>query len=101
MSVSQTEPLIPLTLSEQLNAMLAGWMDRHAPERELARPDDVAASVITVAERDVAEVEGFCARWNMAVRRTAGKLGPWLVLVVEGPALHVRGFSEIPAMYRR
>jgi hypothetical protein len=101
MRSAQAETLLPLTLSEQLDAMLAGWMDRHAPERELARPDDVAASVITVAERDVAEVEAFCARWDMAVRRTAGNLGRWILVVVEGPALSVRGFTEITAMYRR
>ena len=27
-----TDSLIPLTLSEQLNAMLSGWLDRHAPD---------------------------------------------------------------------
>jgi hypothetical protein len=31
MSSLATDNLIPLTLSEQLDAMLCGWLDRHAP----------------------------------------------------------------------
>jgi hypothetical protein len=101
MSSLQTEIHVPLTLSEQLNAMLSGWLDRHAPNGEPGRANDLAAGVITVAERDVAEVEAFCARWNMSVRRTPGIVSRWMVLIVEGRALHVRGFTEITAMYRR
>ncbi|HEY7622973.1 MAG TPA: hypothetical protein VH834_24575 [Solirubrobacteraceae bacterium] len=97
----RTENLLPLTLSEQLDAMLAGWMDRHAPDGDHGRADEVAAGVITVAERDVPEVETFCARWDMTVRRTSGDDGRWVVLIVEGRALPVRGFTEITAMYRR
>ncbi len=96
-----TEPLLPLTLSEQLDAMLSGWLDRHAPDGDLGSPDHIAAGIITVAERDVAEVEAFCARWDMTVRRPAGDHRRWVVLIVEGRALPVRGFTEITAMYRR
>jgi hypothetical protein len=92
-----TETLLPLTLSEQLNAMLAGWLDRHAPDGDYG---GVAAGIITVAEADVAEVEAFCADWKMTVRRNGAVHGPWAVLVVEGRALPVRGFTEITAMYR-
>jgi hypothetical protein len=95
-----TETPFPLTLSEQLDAMLAGWLDRHAPDGDYGRPDQVAASVMTVAHADVPEVEAFCANWDMAVRRSAAVHGRWAVLVVEGRATLVRGFTEITGMYR-
>jgi hypothetical protein len=88
---------LPLTLSEQLDAMLAGWLDRHAPDGELGRK---AAAVVTVADTDVAPVEAFCADRDMTVRRIARGDGRWAVLVVEAAALPVRGFTEITAMYR-
>jgi hypothetical protein len=96
---SQTETLLPLTLSEQLNAMLAGWLDRHAPDGDYGRPDQIAAGVITVVHADVPEVEAFCANWDMTVRRSGGD-GRWAVIVVEGLTMFVRGFTEITAMYR-
>jgi hypothetical protein len=97
----QTETLLPLTLSEQLDAMLSGWLDRHAPGGDLGEPDSAAAAVITVAEADVAEVQRFCAEREMTVRRAGRGGGRWAVLIVEGRALPVRGFTEITAMYRR
>jgi hypothetical protein len=90
-----TDTPFPLALSEQLSAMLAGWLDRHAPDGDHG---GVAAGIITVAEADVAEV--FCADWQMTVRRNGAVHGPWAVLVVEGRAMPVRGFTEITAMYR-
>ena len=99
MTAFATDSLIPLTLSEQLNAMLSGWLDRHAPDYD-SDNDGIAGGIITVADRDVAEVESFCAQWDLAVRRTGGDPS-WAVLIVEGPALPVRGFTEITAMYRR
>ena len=92
---------LPLTLREQLGAMLAGWLDRHAPDGDLGGPDETAAGVITVADRDVDEVEAFCADWGMTARRTARGDGRWAVLVVEGRALPVRGFIHITSLYRR
>jgi hypothetical protein len=100
MTAFATDSLIPLTLSEQLNAMLSGWLDRHAPDYD-SDNDGVAGGIITVADRDVAEVEAFCAQWDLAVRRTGRSDPSWAVLIVEGPALPVRGFTEITAMYRR
>jgi hypothetical protein len=96
-----TDNVLPLTLSEQLDAMLSGWLDRHAPSGELGHPDELAKGVVTVADRDIAEVEAFCARWDLTVQRTARGDGRWAVLIVEGRALPVRGFTEITAMYRR
>jgi hypothetical protein len=95
-----TDSLIPLTLSEQLNAMLSGWLDRHAPDYD-SEDDGIAGGIITVADRDVAEVEAFCAQWDMSVRRTGPSDRGWAVLMVEGAALPVRGFTEITVLYRR
>jgi hypothetical protein len=96
-----SDTALPLTLSEQLNAMLLGWLDRHAPDGDLGSAEQIAAGVITVAESDVAQVEAFCANWDMTVRRSARGAGHWAVLVVQGRPLPVRGFTEITAMYRR
>ena len=96
-----SDTTFPLTLSEQLHAMLAGWLDRHAPDGVLGDPRQIAAGVITVASSDVAQVQAFCAGWGMTVRRVPRGDGPWAVLIVEGPALPVRGFTEITALYRR
>ena len=96
-----SDTAFPLTLSEQLDAMLAGWLDRHAPDGDLGDPRQSAAGVITVARSDIAQVEAFCAGWGMTVRRVPRGDGAWAALIVEGPALPVRGFTEITAMYRR
>jgi hypothetical protein len=99
--LSETTFPLPLTLREQLGAMLAGWLDRHAPDGDLGSPEERAAGVVTVADRDLPQVEEFCADWGMTVRRTARGDGRWAVLVVEGQPLPVRGFIEITALYRR
>ena len=96
-----SDTTLPLTLSEQLNAMLSGWLDRHAPDGDLGDPRQRAAAVITVANSQVAQVEEFCAGWSMTVRRVPHSDARWAAVVVEGAALPVRGFTEITAMYRR
>jgi hypothetical protein len=95
-----TDSLIPLTLSEQLSAMLSGWLDRHAPDYD-SQDDGIAGGIITVADRDVAQLEAFCEQWDMSVRRTGASDRGWSVLIVEGAALPVRGFTEITALYCR
>ena len=95
------DPTFPLTLSQQLNAMLSGWLDRHAPDGELGDTGQVAASVTIVPNAYVAEVRAFCADWDMTVKATPSHDGRNAVLVVEGRPLTVRGFSEITSMYRR
>ena len=89
---------MPLTLSEQLDAMLAGWLDRHAPEGDDGR---IARAVLTVATSATPELEALCARRGMTARRTGRPDARWAVLVIEGPALTVRGLTEITGMYRR
>jgi hypothetical protein len=89
-------PAAPLTLSEQLDAMLLGWLERAVARRKPA-PGLRAKAVITIAESALPEVERFCARWGMTVERPArGRIS-----VIEGPALPVEGFTEVTAMYRR
>jgi hypothetical protein len=86
----------PLTLSEQLDAMLMGWLERCAELRDPGRPDLRAKAVIRVAADAFAEVELLCANWGMTVERASRGIA-----VIEGPARVVEGFTEITAMYRR
>jgi hypothetical protein len=95
------ETLQPLTLAEQLDAMLMGWLERHAAGGERGRPGVEAAAVVTVAERALPEIETFCAKWGMTVTSAGGGDGSWAVLQVRGPVLPVQGFTEITRMYRR
>jgi hypothetical protein len=85
----------PLTLSEQLDAMLLGWLERHADRRVPGRPDLRAKAVLAIAESALQEIERFCADWAMTVEYDGG------VAVIEGPALAVEGFTEVTSMYRR
>ena len=101
MASLQSDTTLPLTLSEQLNAMLRGWLDRHSPDGDLGTADQVAAGVITAAHDHVPEIEAFCADWEMTVTRGASGDGRYAVLVVRGRPLPVRGFIEITSMYRR
>ena len=96
-----SDTTLPLTLSEQLNAMLSGWLDRHAPDGDLGDPDQRAAGVITVANAHVPEVQAFCAEWDMTVTASASRDARYAVLVVQGRQLPVLGFVEITSMYRR
>ena len=101
MASLQSDTTLPLTLSEQLNAMLCGWLDRHVADGDLGDPDRPAAGVITVANAHVPEVQAFCAEWDMTVTARASRDARHAVLVVQGRQLPVRGFTEITSMYRR
>jgi hypothetical protein len=57
-----SDTALPVTLSEQLDAMLCGWLDRHAPDGDLGDADQPAAGVVTVANAHVAEVEPRAGR---------------------------------------
>ena len=97
---TDNETLQPLSLSEQLDAMLMGWLERRADRHTPERPGTRAAALITIADHAVTEVERFCARWNMTAERTAPAGGGFAVLRVDGPTLPVQGFTEITGMYR-
>lgn len=99
MTATTATAILPLTLTEQLDAMLTGWLERHAERPDPGLSDVDAAGVVTVADRHVEGVEAFCAGWDMTARRLDGG-GRWAVLRVEGRARLVRGFVEITGMYR-
>jgi hypothetical protein len=99
-SAPHADPLVPLTLSEQLDAMLTGWLERRTAGRRPALADKTAATVVTIAEAHVAEFERFCAGWDLAVQNV-GRGARWVVLRVDGRALPVEGLAEITGMYRR
>jgi hypothetical protein len=83
----------PLTLCEQLDAMLLGWLERQAEIRR--RPGfQRGTAVVRIADEALPEVERLCARWAMTVRRPARGV----LAVVEGPARPVEGLA---AIYRR
>jgi hypothetical protein len=96
-----SETLQPLTVAEQLDAMLLGWLERHAADHEPLDADLEAVAIVTVAQRVLDEVEAFCGRWGMTITRTHRGDGGWAVLEVHGPALPVQGFTEITVMFRR
>jgi hypothetical protein len=92
---------LPLTLSEQLDAMLLGWLERRAARQEPARPGLRSSALVIVADAVLPELERFCASWQMTLRRSPRADGASSVVHVDGPALPVQGLFEIAAMYRR
>jgi hypothetical protein len=99
-STTPTEIASPLTLSEQLDAMLSGWLERHAAGHEPGAADATAKAVVTVNPRAVREVCAFCERWDMTAERVDGSDWRRTVLIIEGRALPVRGFTEIAMLTR-
>jgi hypothetical protein len=81
----------PLCLSEVLDAMLLGWLERRADRRTPDSPALRATAVLTIADDAMPEIERLCAGWAMSVRRPARGL----VAVIEGPARAVEGFVAV------
>jgi hypothetical protein len=81
----------PLSLSEQLDAMLHGWLERAAALRAPVLPGLRATAPIAVSDRELFEVRRVCASWDMTVRRPARGA----IAVVEGPARVVEGLAAI------
>jgi hypothetical protein len=98
MPVLTSATLQPLTLSEQLDAMLLGWLERTAEQRAPARPDMRATAATTIADNALAEVKILCERWAMTLEKPAAR---GLVVLIEGPARVVEGFIEIVSLLRR
>ena len=94
MSAFTDDTIQPLTLFEQLDAMMFGWLERNADLGGPVRPGVQAKALLTIADDAMPQIERFCAEWDMAVERRAGGT----VAVIEGPELAVRAFTEI---YRR
>jgi hypothetical protein len=87
----------PLTLAEQLDAMLMGWLERVAGQRRPAPPDLRATAALMIADEALPDVEAVCANWAMTAERPArGR-----ITVIEGPARVVEGFAEIVSLFRR
>jgi hypothetical protein len=86
-----------LSLSDQLDALLFGWLERHATPVE---PDDTASAIVTVSAARIAEVEAFCERWALRVTRLGGG-EQWGAIRIDGPRLPVLGFVQITALFRR
>ena len=94
--MAAVDPSEILSLSEQLDALLVGWLERNARP---VPPEATATAVVTVLAEHIAQVELFCARWAMHVTRLGGGRR-WEAIRVEGPRLPVIGFAQITAWYR-
>jgi len=86
----------PLSLFEQLDAMMVGWLERNADRGGPVHPGVDASAVLIVADDAMPDVERFCDEWSMTVARPARGT----IAVIAGPELAVRGFTTIAAMYR-
>ena len=98
---SASESSSPLSVSDELDAMLLGRLERRAARREPPRAGLQATAVISVADRVVPELEAFCSKWAMTIARSHRGNDGRIVLEVQGPILPVQGFAEMTAMYRR
>jgi hypothetical protein len=93
----RADDTFPLSLCEQLDAMLLGWLERCARRQPPAVPGRSATAVLTIADDAMADVARFCAGWGMTVTRPSRGT----VALVEGPARAVEGFAEIAVLRAR
>jgi hypothetical protein len=98
---TRTNETLPLTLSEQLDAMLLGWLEHRAGEHPSRHADLKARAILSVAIGVLPEIERFCERWAMTVERVESLDERWAVLQIDGPALPVEGLCALAEMYRR
>ena len=85
----------PLTLSEQLDAMLLGWLEHTADQRGPAPAGLRATAVMTIAAGALPEIQRLCAAWDLTVVMSGA------VALVSGPARVVDGLVAVTGMYRR
>ena len=85
----------PLTLSEQLDAMLLGWLEHTADKRGPAPVALRATAVMTIAAAALPEIQRLCAAWHLTVVMSGA------VALVSGPARVVDGLVAVTGMYRR
>ena len=88
----KTEIAQPLTLAEQLDAMLHGWLERSAEVRRPGRPGARVTAVL--ASTALAGVRDLCARWDLTVEPRGA------VALVSGPARVVEGLVAVTGMAR-
>ena len=85
----------PLTLAEQLDAMLLGWLEHSADRREPSQPDLRATAVLPIAASVVEELQELCERWAMTLEMRGS------VALVSGPVRVVDGLVAVTGLYRR
>ena len=85
----------PLTLAEQLDAMLLGWLEHAAEQRESSQPDLRATAVLTIAASVVEDLQALCDRWAMTIEMRGS------VALVSGPVRVVDGLVAVTGLYRR
>ena len=85
----------PLTLSEQLDAMLLGWLEHTADRRGPAPAGLRATAVMTIAAAALPEIQRLCDAWGLSVVMSGA------VALVSGPARVVDGLVAVTGMYRR
>jgi hypothetical protein len=90
----------PLSLADELDAMLMGWLE-HEADTPTNESLEAASAVITVDASMAAELEDVCARWDLSIRPGAKTSGRWTVLCVSGRPLPVVGLTEVIALLRR
>ena len=95
MAAHSTDIASPLTLAEQLDAMLLGWLEHAADRRGATRADLRATAILTIAPALVAELQGLCERWDLTLEMR-GAVG-----VIAGPARVVDGLVAVIGMHRR
>ncbi len=88
-----------MTLTDQLDSLLFGWLEDRAETGPVRRPDARGTVVLSVKDRLVPEVEAFCERWDLGVR--VKPAGHWSVLRVDGPSLPIEGLAAVIELYRR
>ena len=57
-----------MTLSDQLDSLLFGWLEDRAEQGPPLRPDARGTVILSVKNRLVPEIEAFCRRWDLGVR---------------------------------
>jgi hypothetical protein len=82
----------PLSLSEQLDAMLLGWLEHTADGRRPGRPGARLTAVL--ARATLSGTRDLRARWDLTVE-THGA-----VALVSGPARVVEGLVAVTGMAR-
>jgi len=92
--------LWPLSVADELDAMLMGWLEHEADEPQ-HQSVEAATAVVTIDESMVAQLEDLCARWDLSIRPGAHANGKWSVLCVSGLPLPVLGLTEVIGLLRR
>jgi hypothetical protein len=84
-----------LTLCDQLDAMLLGWLERSARRRPPGHLDLRATGVLALAAGALPELRRLCARWDLDIETRQN------VALVTGPARVIEGLVAVTAIARR